>query len=103
MKHLIGMTLALMTAAGGALAETADERQARCEAQGEIMAQAAEMRLARRSEKRARAELLETVAEEMKTSVPIVVGYVYTLDRKDLKGADVRASFVEQCAGFVPD
>lgn len=103
MKSLIGIALALMTLPFAALAETAEEREARCAAQGDIMAMAAEMRLERRSEKRAKAELLETVDEQMKTSVPLLVGYVYTLSRKDLKGVDVRANFVEQCTGAVID
>jgi len=103
MKHLTGIALALMTLPLAASAETAEEREARCTAQGEIMAQAAEMRVARRSEKRAKAELLETVEERMKPSVPILVGYVYTLNRKDLKDLDVQATFVEQCTNAVID
>ncbi|RFP88830.1 hypothetical protein DZK27_07940 [Rhodobacteraceae bacterium 63075] len=103
MKHLTATALALMTLPLAASAETAEEREARCAAQGDIMAKAAEMRLERRSEKRAKAELAETVDEQMKTSVPLLVGYVYTLSRKDLKGVDVRANFVEQCTGAVID
>lgn len=100
MRHLIAAALILSTAAP-ALAETSKQRAKRCAAQSEIVAQAVEMRTKRKSEAKAKAALLETTDEKLAPSVPILVGYVYTLNRKDLK-ADIPTAFREQCSAFKP-
>ncbi|MCV2894390.1 hypothetical protein [Lentibacter sp. XHP0401] len=105
MKHLLTTTVAfmLMTAATTATAETAKERKARCEEQGEIVTKAVELRLKRTKEAKANEEISATTAEALLGSVPLLVGYIYTLPRKDLKGIDVPAAFIEQCSAFEPE
>ncbi len=76
-----------------ALAETDKERAARCAAQTEIAAQAVEMRQKRRSEARTKKTILESTDERLAPSVPLLVGFVYTLHRSDLK-RDVSGSFL---------
>ena len=83
-------------------AETEAERVVRCEKQGEIIAKAAEARLARTREAKANEAISETTEDAYKPSVPILVGHIYTLPRADLKDVDVKTSFVEQCSGFDP-
>ena len=59
MKHLLTTTVAfmLMTAATTAQAETAKERKARCEAQGEIVTKAVALRLKRTNETKAKEDI----------------------------------------------
>ncbi len=83
-----------------ASAETETERQARCEKQGEIIGKASEARLKRTREIKAKEAILGSTEEAYKGSVPILVGYIYTLPRSDLKKADAKLAFVEQCSGF---
>ncbi|PIE13556.1 MAG: hypothetical protein CSA70_04590 [Rhodobacterales bacterium] len=87
---------ALILAATPCFAETKKQRAARCEAVSEIMGQAVELRQKRKSEKKAKAVILETVDEKWATTVPILVGHVYTLPRKDLKTYD-KDVVLEQC------
>ncbi|MBU2983610.1 hypothetical protein KO498_17515 [Lentibacter algarum] len=103
MKQILLVTLLGLAFASAAAAESASERDARCEKQGEIIAKAAEARLARTREAKAKEEIMESTEEDYKTSVPLLVGYIYTLPRKDLKAADPKLAFVEQCSGFDPD
>ncbi|KAA0916728.1 hypothetical protein [Aquicoccus porphyridii] len=91
----------MLSIATPALAETAKERAARCAAQSEIIVQAVEMRQKRRSEARAKKTILETTDDRLAPSVPLLVGFVYTLHRSDLK-RDVRGSFLEQCNAYKP-
>lgn len=98
----IAITAALILAtAAPALAETRKQRKKRCLAQSEIVAQAVEMRLKKKSEAKTKAALLDGADKKIAPSVPILVGYVYTLAPKDLK-ADVPAAFKEQCSAFKP-
>ena len=41
--------------------------------------------------------------EALQGAIPLLVGYIYTLPRKDLKATDVPAVFIEQCAAFEPE
>ncbi|WP_439109219.1 hypothetical protein [Lentibacter sp.] len=100
MKHLLTTTVAFMLMTGASTAETAEERTARCEAQGEIVAKAVELRLKRRGEAKAKDEIKATTEEAIQGAIPLLVGYIYTLPRKDLKTNDVPAAFVEQCAAL---
>lgn len=98
MRHLI--TAALITViAVPALAETRKQREARCAAQSEIVAQAIEMRQKRTSEAKTKEAILEGLDEKLAPSVPILVGYVFTLNRKDLK-QDIPGAFQKQCTDF---
>lgn len=105
MKHLLTTTVAfmLMTAATTAHAETAKERKARCEAQGAIVTKAVELRLKRTNETKAKEEIKASTEEALQGAIPLLVGYIYTLPRKDLKTNDVPAAFIEQCAAFEPE
>ncbi|UYV38648.1 hypothetical protein N4R57_06255 [Rhodobacteraceae bacterium D3-12] len=100
MRPLIAAAL-ILAIATPALAETKRQREKRCTAQSELVAQAVEMRSKRKSEAKTKAALLETADESLAPSVPILVGYVYTLNRKDLK-ADIPKAFREQCSAFKP-
>lgn len=100
MKTLIKLTLAATCLAGAATAETAKERAARCAVQGEMVAAAIEMRLKRQSEKKVKAALAESADDSMQEAVPLLVGYVFTLSRKDMKTLDIPTAFTEQCAAF---
>ncbi|WP_137703103.1 hypothetical protein [Marimonas lutisalis] len=93
--------LTILSMAAPALAETQKEREKRCAAQGEIVSQAVEMRKKFRSEAKAKTAILETIDEGMAPAVPFLVGFVYTLNRKDLK-QDVPAAFIEQCNAYKP-
>ena len=96
------ITAVLITATAlPALAETKRQRIKRCTVQAEIVGQAVEMRQKRRSEKKVKAALLEDIDEAFAPSVPLLVGYVFTLNRKDLK-QDIQGAFQEQCAGYKP-
>jgi len=108
MKNLLTTTVAFMllttaTTATTAQAETAKERQARCEAQGAIVTKAVEWRLKRKSETKAKDEIKASTEEALQGAIPLLVGYIYTLPRKDLKANDVPAVFVAQCAAFEPE
>ena len=100
MRRLIATALVLATAVP-ALAETEKEREYRCVAQSQIVAQAVEMRQKRKSETKAKAAILEVTDEKLAGSVPLLVGYVYTLHRKDLK-QDISGAFKQQCSDFKP-
>lgn len=102
MKKLMIASICLLVSAA-AQAETVAEREARCEAQGTIVTQAVEHRLKRRSEAKARAAIAEETPAEMQGSVAPLVGYVYTLARRDVKNGKVAESFIEQCAAFDPN
>ncbi|MDQ2089443.1 hypothetical protein [Marimonas arenosa] len=82
-----------------AAAETRKQRETRCAAQAEIVGQAVEMRKKRSSEAKVKEAILAETDTVYAASVPILVGYVYTLHRNDLK-ADVRGAFEEQCNAF---
>lgn len=84
-------------------AETDDERQARCEAQGKIVAELTELRLARTPEKRASAKVMENTPEAMQGSVAPLTAFIYSQPRKDLKDSNIAEVFVEQCAGYVAE
>ncbi len=98
MRLLFATALITVTALP-ALAETDKKREARCAAQSEIVAQAVEMRQKRKSEAKVKEAILEGVDEKLAPSVPILVGYVYTLHRKDLK-EDISGAFKQQCSDF---
>jgi len=98
MRHLIAVAL-IATTALPALAETRKQRETRCAAQSEIVAQAIEMRQKRKSEAKTKEAILETLDASLAPSVPILVGYVYTLNRKDLK-QDIPGAFKTQCSEF---
>ena len=100
MRLLIIACLTLATAMPAA-AETAKERAERCAAQAAIVGQAVEMRTKRKSEDKVKETILETIDPRYVPSVPMLVGYVYTLHRKDLK-LDVQASFEAQCNAYKP-
>lgn len=100
MKHLLTPTVAFILMAGVATSETVEERTARCAAQGEIVSKAVELRLKRKSEARAKAEINATTEEALQGAIPLLVGYIYTLSRKDLKSSDVPTAFVDQCSAL---
>ena len=98
MRSLIVAALIAATALP-ALAETKKQRETRCAAQSEIVAQAIEMRKKRTPEAKAKQAILEGLDAKLAPSVPILVGYVYTLHRKDLDH-DVPGAFQQQCTDF---
>ena len=100
MRLLIAAIVILATALP-VLAETRKKRAKRCAAQAEIVGQAVELRQKRRSEKKTKETILAETDEALAPSVPLLVGYVYTLNRKDLK-LDVRGAFEEQCNAYKP-
>lgn len=100
MRSFLAAALMLPIAAP-AFSETEQDRAERCAAQSEIVAQAVEMRQKRRSEARTKAAILDTTDDRLAPSVPLLVGFVYTLNRKDLK-LDVTGSFLEQCTAYKP-
>ena len=105
MKHLLPLTAALMllSTAPMATAETANDREARCAAQGEIVSKAVALRLKRKSETKAKTEIKASTEEALQGAIPLLVGYIYTLPRKALKANDVPAVFVAQCTAFEPE
>lgn len=89
----------ILPIAAPAVSETEQERADRCAAQTEIVLQAVEMRQKRRSEEQTKNAILDTTDEGLAPSVPLLVGFVYTLHRSDLK-RDVSGSFLEQCNAY---
>lgn len=100
MRHLLILFLGFGMALP-AHAESTKARKARCAAQGEIVSQAVEMRKKRKSEATVKETILAEVEEAYAPSVPLLVGWVYTLNRRDLK-ADVTGDFTKQCNAFKP-
>lgn len=85
-----------------ALAETKDERAARCAAQSEIVARALELRRDGKRENRA----IRTISKERAdhatpytTAISPLAGWVYALPADALE-TDVAAQFTEACTGF---
>ena len=97
----LATALLILATAMPALAETDAQRAERCAAQAQIVGQAVEMRKKRQSETKVKDSLLAEVDAKLAPSVPLLVGYVFTLNRKDLK-LDVAASFAEQCTAYNP-
>ena len=97
------VAIMLMTAEQTEKPETAQERKARCEAQGEIVTKAVALRLKRTNETKAKEAIKASTEEALQGAIPLLVGYIYTLPRKDLKANDVPAVFIEQCAAFEPE
>lgn len=102
MKQIL-LAAALGLVAMPAIAESKKEREARCEKQGDIVALAAEARLKRTREAKAKEEILASTEEAYHGSVPLLVGFVYTQPRADLKKGGTREAFVEQCSAFDPN
>lgn len=100
MRRILVAALALAIATP-ALAETQKQRDKRCDAQSQIVGQAVELRLKRRSEAKAKAAIIETVDAKLANSVPVLVGYIYTLPRQELK-TDVKGAFIAQCKAYQP-
>ena len=100
MRLFLSAILALAVAFP-ALAETRKERAARCAAQADIVAQAVEMRRKMKSEKKVRAALGQTIDAKYAPSITPLVGFVFTLPRKDLK-SDVAGAFTKQCEAYKP-
>ncbi len=100
MRAILTAILILSTAAP-AFAESRKQRIARCAAQADIVGQAVEMRQKRKSEKKVKAALAETVEAKYAPSIPMLVGWVYTLNRKDLT-PEIKGEFQDQCAAYKP-
>ena len=98
MRPILAAALILSLAAP-ALAESRKQREERCAAQSEIVRQAIEMRQQKADEVRVQEAILAGADERLAASVPILVGYVFSLGEDDLK-QDVPAAFAEQCAAF---
>ncbi len=98
MRPLIAAVLITATALP-ASAETDKQRQARCAAQSGIVAQAIEMRKENTPEAEAQQAILDGMDEKLAPSVPILVGYVYSLE-SDAMQQDITGAFKQQCADF---
>jgi hypothetical protein len=100
MHKLIAATL--ITALGvPALADKKSDHAEMCVSVGKIYGQAVELRKKRRSERKAKAELIASVEERYADTVPMIVGDVYSRHRKDLD-QDFEAAFVAQCSDIKP-
>jgi hypothetical protein len=97
MKHMFASTVALWLGVGAALAESPEQRAMRCAAQGEVLREAVVLRLRFVSERKAKQNITRATAPEMQGAVPLLVGYAYSLTRKELRQGDLAASFEAQC------
>ncbi|MDU8929997.1 hypothetical protein RXV86_21640 [Alisedimentitalea sp. MJ-SS2] len=98
MRPVLTATL-ILAVATPALAESKRQREKRCAAQADIIAQAVEMRVENKEKVAVTTELAAAAKKKIATSVPILVDYVYSLDEALLE-QDIRTPFEEQCNGF---
>ena len=95
MRCLFALPL-ILALATPALADSKSEHAEMCASVGKIYGQAVELRKKRRSERKAKAELIAMVEERYADTVPMIVGDVYSRHRKDLD-QDFGAAFETQC------
>ena len=91
----MGLTGAAISAAD---AQVANKKEF-CRAQGQIVGALGQAKLDRIPERRAAAHVLEnaTWPDKYNPAVPIYVGEVYKLKRRDLKSVDLAAQWEEAC------
>jgi len=83
-------------------AETTEQRTERCAAQNAIVEQAIDLRLKRKSEAKAKEIILSDdseLAQKYATSVPSMVGLIYSMKRRDVRELDT-SSFEAACLAY---
>ena len=98
MIRAVALGFVLTMSGGMALAQDAAKKEF-CLHQGAIVGALAQAKLDRVPEARAEAHVLEnaTWPEKYNPAVPIYVGEVYKLKRRDLKSVDLAAQWEEAC------
>lgn len=95
-------TLATVLALGvsaGHMAEASSEKQEYCGHQGDIVAALRQAKLDRVPERQAQAHVIASATWPAKynAAVPIYVGEIYKINRRDLKTTDLGAQWTQTC------
>ncbi|MGH1465122.1 MAG: hypothetical protein ACRBBQ_07150 [Cognatishimia sp.] len=92
---------AVLMSALSVQAEEGDvSKETSCQAQSDIVTKAVDMRRSGKRENRVKRTLAkdETIVEQFQPAVPLLVGWVYTLPRADLK-LEPGAAYLTACLG----
>ncbi|GAA6207147.1 hypothetical protein NBRC116601_04400 [Cognatishimia sp. WU-CL00825] len=96
--RLLVCAAVLMSAMSAQADEGATAKENSCQAQSDIVAKAVEMRRSGKREGRVKRTLAKdaSIAEEFQPAVPLLVGWVYTLPKADLK-LEPGAAYLTTC------